>query len=165
MQRRLYFLFPSRSQANRVIEELRQAGIDPSRLHTVAWDRHTRERSRRSLRQTLRDREHQLERWIWNGNLLLFFCALALLLLFAYNDATGWALVMLALMTASFVAGLLATVLPNAHLDNFVEALNHGDVLLMVDVPKRQVSQIGQRVHHHHPEASVGGVGWTVGRI
>lgn len=160
MQRRLYFLFPSPSEANRVVGELRQQGIHPGHLHTIAWDGHTLD----SPRQALRDHEHRLERRVWNGNLLVFFCALALSLLFAYNGVAGWALVMLAVMIASFVAGLLATVLPDAHLDGFVEALNHGEALLMVDVPKQQVPQIEQRVHRRHPEATVGGVGWTLGR-
>jgi hypothetical protein len=47
------------------------------------------------------------------------------------------------------------------HLGEFRDALAHGEVLLMVDVPRGRVSEVEDRVHRHHPEATVGGVGWS----
>ena len=38
----------------------------------------------------------------------------------------------------------------------------HGEVLLMVDVPKRRVFEVEELVHRHYPDATVGGVGWTL---
>ena len=46
------------------------------------------------------------------------------------------------------------------HLDEFRDAMAHGEILLMVDVPEQQVADIENLVHHHHPEATVGGVSW-----
>jgi len=39
----------------------------------------------------------------------------------------------------------------------------HGEVVLMVDVPRERVHEIEHRVSPWHREAGLGGVGWTVG--
>ena len=49
---------------------------------------------------------------------------------------------------------------PQQGLDEFRDALAHGDILLMVDLPQKRVADIEDRVHHHHPETTLGGVGW-----
>ena len=36
----------------------------------------------------------------------------------------------------------------------------HGEILLMVDVTEERVADVENLVHHHHPEAAVGGVSW-----
>ena len=51
---------------------------------------------------------------------------------------------------------------PDVHLTEFTDALSHGEVLLMVDVPVDRVAEIEKAVHHRHPEAVVGGVSWAV---
>jgi hypothetical protein len=38
----------------------------------------------------------------------------------------------------------------------------HAEVLLLVDVPVRQVARIEERVQRRHPEAAAGGVGWSI---
>ena len=80
--------------------------------------------------------------------------------LLIFSGLTWWLLLPLAVMVANFLAGLYFTSLPNTHLGEFRDALGHGEVLLMVDVPENQVALVEHRVHHQHPEAAVGGVGW-----
>jgi len=162
MLRRLYFLFPDPSKATVVIAELSRHGIDRRRMHVLS-------RSNSDLGNLPpvgvhqgRDRARRLETLLWDGNLALFFLALALLLVALY---LGWpliAVVMAAAMAVTFLLGLRATWLPDVHLDEFRDALSHGEVLLMVDVPKGRVAEIEDRVHRRHPEAAVGGVGWSV---
>jgi hypothetical protein len=162
MLRRLYFLFPNPSKATVVIDELSRRGVSHRRMHVLS-------RSGGDLGDLPpvgvhqgRDRARQLETLLWDGNLGLFFLALALLLVALY---LGWALLavlMAAAMAVTFLLGLRATWLPDVHLDEFRDALSHGEVLLMVDVPKARVAEIEDRVHRHHPEAAVGGVGWSL---
>lgn len=59
------------------------------------------------------------------------------------------------------MAGFLFTDVHNVHLNEFREALQHGEILLMVDVPVRRVAEIEDLVYHRHPEVTVGGVGWA----
>jgi hypothetical protein len=49
------------------------------------------------------------------------------------------------------------------YLTEFTDALSHGEVLLMIDVPAKRVAEIEDFVHHRYPEACVGGVGWSMG--
>ena len=71
-----------------------------------------------------------------------------------------WLAVPIIVMVANFLAGLSFTSVPNTHLGEFQDALAHGEILLMVDVAETEVAQIGEQVHHQHPEATIGGVGW-----
>jgi len=51
---------------------------------------------------------------------------------------------------------------PDTHLDEFRGALSHSEVLLMVDVPRQRVAEIEEIVRQQHPEATLGGAGWTI---
>jgi hypothetical protein len=74
-----------------------------------------------------------------------------------------WSAVALFIMLATFIAGEQFVVhVPNVHLTEFTDALSHGEILLMVDVPKNRVAEIEHFVHHRYPEAVVGGVGWSI---
>jgi hypothetical protein len=67
-----------------------------------------------------------------------------------------------AVMIASFTIGaLFALRMPTVHLDEFHEALRHGELLLMVDVSRDCVEDIEELMRHRHPEAVTGSSGWT----
>ncbi len=55
--------------------------------------------------------------------------------------------------------------IPDVHLDEFRGTLSHGEILLMVDVPKAKVFEVEETVERHHPEAVPGGTRWTIGRL
>ncbi|MBI5039891.1 MAG: hypothetical protein HZB57_01360, partial [Gammaproteobacteria bacterium] len=57
--------------------------------------------------------------------------------------------------------GVRFTHVPNIHLREFAAALRHGELVLMVSVPRNRVAEIEDLVHRHHPDAAVGGVGWS----
>ena len=71
-----------------------------------------------------------------------------------------WLLLPVGIMTANFLLGLKVINTPNAHLGEFRDALSHGEVLLLVDVPETRVQEVGNDIHQQHPEAMIGGVGW-----
>jgi len=109
------------------------------------------------------DAGSRLERQAWNGNLVLFFLAtVGLLASLAWSSLVGAAL-SVALMLLTLAGGtLFALRVPDTHLDEFRGVLSHGEVLLMVDVPKRRVAEIEELLYRRHPEATPGGVGWTI---
>jgi hypothetical protein len=161
MNRRLYFLLPDKDHALGVVDELVREGIDTERMHTLGSE-HTRLDGlpAPTPRQT-NDAAGHLESFLWNANLISF--ALALVILVVLLVTTGWSLWLLApaaLMVTNFLAGLRFTRLPNTHLGEFRDAMAHGEILLMVDVPEKQVAEIEERVHQHHPEVVAGGVSW-----
>ena len=70
--------------------------------------------------------------------------------------------VVVAVMIASLVGGaLFALRLPATHLDEFREALHHGELLLMVDVSRDCVEDVEELIRRRHPEAVAGGSAWT----
>jgi hypothetical protein len=72
-----------------------------------------------------------------------------------------WLVLPVTIMIGSFVSGLMFVLrLPNVHLDEFRSALQHGEVLLMIDVPLSEVESMDHRVHRKHPEVVTGGVCW-----
>jgi hypothetical protein len=161
MDRRLYFLLPDRDHALAVVNELAQAGVDTERIHALADSgTYLGELPGASSRQ-IHGTSRRIETVLWDGNLVVFGLALGVLIsLLVVGGLDAWLLLPLGVMLASFIAGLRFTRLPNTHVDEFRDALAHGEILLMIDVPEMRVADIGNRVHHHHPEATVGGVGW-----
>lgn len=161
MDRRLYFLIPDRRHALAVVDELVEHGIDREHMHTLG-DKRTRLDGLpiASLRQR-NDAAQRVEKVCWNANLVCFALALiALIILPVLYGLSWWLLVPMAVMATNFMIGLHFTNIPNTHLGEFRDALAHGEILLIVDVPESRVAEVEQDIHHHHPEATVGGVGW-----
>ena len=162
MKRRLYFLLPDAAHTRAVIEDLTASGIRYKTMHVVAKpDLDTGDLPVATSRQ-LSDTGGRLETVLWDGNLAIFFAALLVLAgLFLLQVPWAWLLIPAAVMLVTFVAGMVFTTrIPNVHLSEFTDAIHHGELLLMVDVPVRQVSYVESLVHRHHPEAVAGGVGW-----
>jgi hypothetical protein len=138
MKRRLYFLFPDVEKARRVVEDLTRAGIDQMHMHALAKEGVALPGLPGATSLQRADWGRRIERMLWGGNLTVFA------------------------MLATFAAGAtFAPKVPNVHLEEFRDALAHGEVLLMVDVPRARVAEVEEQVHRHHPEATVGGVGWA----
>jgi len=161
MYRRIYLLLPDEEHARKLVDELPDLGVPENRVHAITREGTTLKHLPAASESQRRDRGGWLERLLWNTNLAVFGLALLGLVAALYGGSTGWAAVMVAVMIGTFVAGLLFTYVPNVHLRDLQPALNHGEVLLMVDVPKGQVHEVEERARRHHPEAVVGGVGWT----
>jgi Flp pilus assembly protein TadB len=162
MKRRLYFLLPDQSHALSVVNDLAMADIDLENIHAIAREGTLTESLPMATRGQMRDRGRRIESLLWNANLVVFGIALGALVVLAALDPGPWMLLPVAVMLATLIAGVLFTRVPNTHLDEFRDALAHGEVLLMVDVPLPRVSDVEYRIHRKHPEATVGGVGWTV---
>ena len=161
MYRRIYLLLPDEEHARKLVDELPDLGVPEKRVHAVTREGETLKHLPTATQAQRSDRGGWLERLLWNTNLAVFGLALIGLVLALSGGSTGWAAVMVAVMVGTFVAGLLFTYVPNVHLRDLQPALNHGEVLLMLDVPKGQVHEVEERARRHHPEAVVGGVGWT----
>ena len=160
MNRRLYFLIPDKSHALSVVFELTSHGVDLDHIRALA-DRKVRLQGLPNARHQIQDPGHRIEGLLWKGNLVIFGLALgSLVILLFTRGLDAWLLIPVGIMLASFLGGLLFTRVPNVHLDEFRDALAHGEILLMVDIPQKYVADIEDRVHRHHPETTVGGVGW-----
>lgn len=162
MIRRMFFLFPGRSHAEEALHELEALGVERSHIHAVARSDIDLGELPRANEAQAEDRVHRLEMRAWIANQFLFWTAFAIALTAAFYGAVGWVAAMVAVMIATFVLGLLDTRLPTARIGQMSGAINHGEILLMVDQPPERVHEVERLIHRRHPEASLGGVGWTI---
>jgi hypothetical protein len=161
--RRIYFAIPDASHARRIVSELQAAGIDRSRIHASARQGVDLTGLPGATEPQRGDRGRFLEGLFWNGNLALFAAAAAGLVIAGFAGSVPGAIGASVVMLATLAAGNWFSVrLPHAHIGDLRVPLEHGEVVLMVDVPKSRVREIEQRVSRCHPEAEVGGVGWTL---
>lgn len=161
MNQRLYFLLPDREHTLRVVNELLEQRFEPGAMHTLAGRGMTSEGLPGSNHQQRNNFAGHIEDWTWRMNLALFFMAAIALAVMIFLQAGFWVLLPLAVMVATFLLGERFTHLPNVHLQEFRDALKHGEILLMIDVPRERVSEVEYRVKAHHPEAVAGGSSWN----
>ena len=164
MYRRLYFLLPSTASAQSLVGQLIQLGIARKRLHTVAGQGADISGLPPASSRQLHDVGASIESWLWESNLAAFFIALiSLAVMLMLQVPWPWHVLPLAIMLLDFTLGLyFAIYIPNVHLQEFHQALKHREILLMVDVKISRVAEVEAFVHHHHPEAVVGGSGWNI---
>jgi hypothetical protein len=164
MKRRLYFLLPDNEHAAVLVSELEERGIDRKRMHAIAGRGGDVSGLPVASRMQRNDLGARLERYLWDGNLVLFFLALIALVVLALLPLPWWWLLLPAgIMLGAFLTGLEFVMrTPNVHLAEFGSAMRHREILLMIDVPVGQVADVEERVHRRHPEAIAGGVGWSV---
>ncbi|EGW54571.1 hypothetical protein [Candidatus Endoriftia persephone] len=163
MLRRVYLLFPGRKFAERAVVDLTGMGVARRHIHTIArQDVDIEGLPEASVRQRS-DFAARLEQWFWDLNLLLFFAALLVLVAAAFSGSVGVTLAALLVMGLTYLAGRhFVRHLPHAHLDECRTAIRHGEILLLVDLPRERVAAVERSMRKRHPEVEVGGVGWTL---
>lgn len=77
----------------------------------------------------------------------------------------GWTLLVMALAGAligAWVAGMIGIDIPNSQLKKFASAVENGQVLMMVDIPKDNIENVTNMIRQHHPEADMHGIEPTI---
>ena len=163
MNRREYFLFPDVAHAKRAVEDLKEAGISSDAMHVMAKSGIDLGSLPKASEKQRKDICCTVENILWNGNFALFGLGLIGFAISLWLLSATWTLVFAAIMLFTFlVGGRFASVVPRVHLNEFKDALSHGEILLAVDLPKDEVHVIDQLIGRQHPEAVRGGVSWTL---
>lgn len=161
MKRRLYYLVPDSSDVEKLVDDLKGSAISKQDVHAVAKHELHLKGIDDIQSSTETDRDYFVEWLLWRINLALFFVALIAFVVLLLWYPGIWLILPVVVMTGTFVSGLLFVLrVPNVHLDEFRPALQHGEVLLMIDVPATDITQVDQLVHRKHPEVVTGGVCW-----
>jgi len=167
VERRLYFLLPDVAHARAVVAKLEKNGIERKYTHVIAAKGIDLEGLPLASPNQRMDLGARLETIFWNGNLMLFFLALmALVVLMLVNVSGLWLVLASTIMLTTFIVGVgFTNFIPNVHLSEFADALRHQEILLMVDVSVGQIARVETLIHHNHPEAINGGVGWHINAL
>jgi hypothetical protein len=163
MLRRLFFILPDESHALAVLRDIEAAGIEHRHIHAIPGKGVTLTQLPVATIRQQHDTVWRLEQTFWFTNLVVFMLAFAgFLWAFYVMHLTGIIAALIVMILTLFGGIWFAIKVPDTHLAECRQALAHGEIVLLVDVPKRRVEEIGDIVEHRHPEATRGGTGWTL---
>jgi hypothetical protein len=156
---RLYCLIPNLELTTTIVRELEAGGVAHKHLHVVASiDQPLGDLPEANIWQKT-ELAHGLE---WGTGIGGTAGLLGGLLTVAFPPGGiilgGGALLIGAAAGAGVGAAMMGLMKGHEHnhqLDDFKKQIEHGEILLMVDVPKADIERIGDSILSHHPEAEI----------
>lgn len=162
MRRRLYFMLPDLASARAMLDELLLARIDERHMHFCAREGTLPADMPEANSFQKTDLIHGAEvgmliggiAGLLAGGLWLIFPpeGMEMRILAVLVSAIGGSLF------GSWASGKAARSIPSSSLQPFMDDIESGKVLLMVDVPFKRIAEIQQLVSNRHPEIRFGGV-------
>jgi hypothetical protein len=162
--RRLYFLVPSAESAKSIVDELLLVRIPERHIHVVAKDHHVLTDNQLPEAGLLQESDFvpAVERGLAVGGATGLLAGLVAVTFPPAGLALGGGAILgMSLAGAgvgAWMSGIIGTSAPNSRLKRFEEAIEGGQLLMVVDVSKERVDEIEELVHMHHEEADVHGV-------
>lgn len=163
MRRRIYWLLPDVASARKTMDDMLLARIDERHMHFVG--REDIDLSGLHAANILQTSD--VVRAAQMGALIGAVMGAAAgsmvaLYLPAAGDPPQWGLVVvLAMVGAAFgtwASSMIGVSTPSQRLRRFEPAIEQGQILLMVDVPRGRVEEIESRLQALHPEAHLEGI-------
>jgi hypothetical protein len=158
--KRLYFLLPNVETTRAVVAELREGGIAEDQIHAVASSRIPLEGLPEATVLQTSELRHGLEAGLSVGGIAGL---LGGLLAIAFPPAGlilgGEALILTVLAGAgagAVVSALVAKDMPNQEIESYNDAIARGQILLIVDVQRAEMSAWMDRIAQHHPQVDFG---------
>ena len=159
--RRLYFLLPGVESAKTIVDELLLARIEERHIHIAAADHHALSEAHLPEANLLQESDFvpAVERGLAIGGATGVVAGIAAITLGGVALAGG-AILGIGLAGAgvgAWLAGMIGVSAPSSRLKEFEAAIEKGQLMMMVDVPKSRVREITDLVKSHQPEAEVEG--------
>ena len=161
--RRLYFLIPSIDSAKTIVDELLLARIEQRHIHIAAADHHALIEANLPEANLLQESDFvpAVERGVAIGGATGILAGVAAVALPGVGLALGGGAILgIGLAGAglgAWASGMIGISAPSSRLTEFEEAIQKGNLLMMVDVPKASVDEITDLIKKHHPEAEIEG--------
>ncbi len=163
MRRRIYWLLPDLASARRTMDDLLLARISERHIHFVAReDVDMSELHAANLLQSSDVIRAAQAGLVIGGSVGAVLGVIVALYYPILGNSPEWGMVaVLAIMGAGFGAwssSMIGVSTPSSRLKRFAPAIEQGQILLMVDVPRSRVQAIEARLDSLHPEAHLEGV-------
>ncbi|MDH5178754.1 MAG: DUF1269 domain-containing protein [Gammaproteobacteria bacterium] len=166
MKRRLYFVLPDVNAARKVHDELLLARVAENQMHVIA-------REGTDLSDLPEANLFQKSDIIHGAQLGLILGGFTGVILGSLATGMGfivaglevWSVASLCIGGAflgAWTSSMVAINIPNTRLKPFAAEIARGNILYMVDLPAKQVEQISDMIHKHHPEAGMHDVEPTI---
>ena len=157
--RRLYFLSPHLESAQQIVNDLLLARVNVGHMHIVSKDESQLIKAHLPCASLLEKTDiiPAFER----GTVIGFAMGLLAGLIgssfsplgLEFDGATILGITLSGAIFGAWVSGMIGISLHNSQLEQFESAIEDGQLLLIIDVPKSRVSEITELVTSHHPEA------------
>mgnify|MGYP001825924568 FL=1 len=159
--RRLYFMVPDIATANTVVDELLLKRVDEHHIHVVAKEGTPMGDLPEANLFQKSDFIPAMERGLAVGGFTGLLAGLAAMtfppagLVLAGGAVLGTSLAGAGI--GAWISGMIGMDVPNSQIEKFAAAIESGEILMMVDIPKERVEEIEALVQQHHPDADMGG--------
>ncbi len=162
--RRLYFLLPDLDTTHKVVEELLLSHVEERHIHIIAKEGVPLGDLPQANLLQKSDFIPAVERGVALGGAAGVLAGLTALAVAGVVTAGG-ALLASGLVGAgmgAWLGGMIGVDVENTQIKKFHEAIEKGEILVLVDVPKDQVEAIQALVKKHHPEVDFEGTEPTI---
>jgi hypothetical protein len=164
--RRLYFLVPDVQTARKIVDELLLARIEERHMHLVAKEGTPMEDLPEATFLQKTDFVPALEKGLALGGatgaiaglVAMFFPPAGLI----FGGGAVLATALAGAGVGAWVSSMVGAAIPNSRVKEFEQAIEQGQVLMMVDVRKDRVEEVEEMIKQHHPEAEVEGTEPTI---
>lgn len=158
MKQRIYWLIPDLASARRTVSDLQLAGVDRGHIHLAAREGvDMRGLHEASVWQTS-DLAHAVQTGLLIGSALGIGAGLLAALYLSVSPASSqWqmaaVLAVLGGVIGAWSSSMIGISIPSPRLARFEEAIEAGQILLMVDLPAAQMARVTALLRAAHPEA------------
>ncbi len=162
--RRLYFLLPDLDTTHKVVEELLLSHVEERHIHIIAKEGIPLGDLPQATLLQRSDFIPAVERGVALGGAAGVLAGLTALAVAGVVTAGG-ALLASGLVGAgmgAWLGGMIGVDVENTQIKKFHEAIEKGEILVLVDVPKDNVTAIQTLVKKHHPEVDFEGTEPTI---
>jgi hypothetical protein len=158
MRRRLYFLLPDVKSAKQVFKKLLLARVEDRHIFFLAKEGMALSDLPEATMLQKSDEIHGLGVGLVVGGATGALAGVVAMMFPPSGLVTGHgailALSLIGALAGVWASGMIASDVPNTHLEKFSKEIGRGKILMMVDVPKHLVGEITDMLREHHPDAA-----------
>jgi hypothetical protein len=158
--RRIYFLVPNIETTKKIVDELLLARVEERHIHVLAKRGTPLEDLPEATFLQKTDFIPALEQGLALGGatgLLAGLVAISLPTGLVLGGGALFAITLAGAGVGALMSSMVGSSIGNRRIEQFQEAMERGEFLLMVDVPRDRVEEIETIIKKHHPEAECEG--------
>ena len=160
VMKRLCFLLPDVPTAHAVVDELKAGGVEESHLHVIANEGVPLEDLPEASLLEKTDYIRGVEIGAFGGGAIGLLAGLVAVTFPPAGLVLGGGIVLGTTLAGATVSALLSGLIgmdfPNARLEKYQDAIESGQVLMLVDVAESRANQTAAVIKRHHPEVDIG---------
>ncbi|MGR8979598.1 MAG: DUF1269 domain-containing protein [Gammaproteobacteria bacterium] len=158
--RRIYFLSPNLETTHKIVDELRSVGIEDRHMHILAKRDTPLEDLPEASEFQKTDFIPALERGAALGATTGLIAGLVGLRFagFVIGGGPVLGLLVFGATIGAMMSGLAGLQVGNSKVKEYEEAIENGEMLIMVDIARERIDAISKLITKHHPNAQFEGI-------